>query len=136
MKFNSIKEFIKDPEIYKYVIVGVSNAVFVILLTILFTSVIGVFYLISAIIAYEISIVVSFFMHDKWTFGKVKKTSRSVTRFIKYNTFSLMGLGINSVVLVILTQQFSIHYAISELIAIFVAFTFNYIMNKKISFKN
>ena len=62
MKFKSIKEFIKDPKIYKYVIVGISNAVFVILLTILFTSALGVFYLISAIMAYEISIVVSFFI--------------------------------------------------------------------------
>jgi len=136
MKFNLIKKFIKDPEIYKYVIVGASNAGLVILLTILFTSVIGIFYLISATMAYEISIVVSFFMHDKWTFGKIEKTSHRWIRFIKYNAFSLMGLGINSAVLVILTQQFSIYYAISEFIAILVAFTFNYIMNKKISFKN
>jgi len=136
MNFNSIKEFIKDPEIYKYLIVGASNAVLVILLTILFTSVMGIFYLISAILAYEISIVVSFFMHNKWTFSKVKKISRRRVRFIKYNTFSLMGLVVNSVVLVILTQQFSIFYAISEFIAILVAFSFNYIMSKKISFKN
>ena len=136
MNFNSIKEFIKDPEIYKYLIVGASNAGLVLVLTILFTSIIGIFYLISAILAYETSIVVSFFMHDKWTFNKVKKTSQRHIRFIKYNTFSLMGLGINSAVLVILTQQFDIFYAISEFIAILVAFTLNYIMNKKISFKN
>jgi len=136
MKFNSIREFIKDPEIYKYVTVGVLNAGLVLLLTIVFTSGMGIFYLISAIMAYEISIIVSFFMHDKWTFGKIKKTSPRYSRFIKYNTFSLMGLGINSIVLVILTQQFNIYYALSEFVAIMITFIFNYSLSKKISFKN
>ena len=136
MKTNSIKDFIKNPEIYKYVIVGGINAILVLGLTIIFTSGIGIFYLLSAIIAYEISIMISFFMHDIWTFGKVKKTSKKHIRFIKYNTFSLMGLGINSGVLVILTQNFGIYYAISAFFAILITFVFNYIFSKKISFKN
>jgi len=136
MKFNSIIEFIKDPEIYKYVLVGVCNAILVLLLTVTFTSIIGIFYLWSVIMAYEISILVSFFMHDKWTFRNIKKTGPAYNRFIKYNMFSLIGLGLNSIVLVIFTQEFSIHYAISEFIALLITFIFNYVMNKKISFRN
>lgn len=136
MKNNSIKKFIKDPEIYKYALVGAINALLVLFLTVLFTLGLGIFYLFSAIIAYEISIIVSFFMHDVWTFKKIKKISQREIRFIKYNTFCLMGLGINSVILVILTQNFAIHYVISEFFAIVITFIFNYGISKKISFKN
>ena len=114
----------------------IGNAFLVLSLTIIFTSVFEIFYVISAIVAYEISIIVSFFMHDKWTFVNVKKTSKMYLRFIKYNTFSLIGLGINALVLAILTEQVGLHYTISESIAILVAFIFNYTMNKKISFRN
>ena len=136
MKFNLIIEFIKDPEIYKYVLVGGSNAILVLFLTVTFTSIMGIFYLWSAIMAYEISVLVSFFMHDKWTFRKIEKIGPGYNRFIKYNMFSLIGLGLNSIVLVIFTQEFSIHYAISEFIALLITFIFNYVMNKKISFRN
>ena len=136
MKLNSVIEFIKDPEIYKYILVGASNAILVIGLTMIFTSFMGIFYLWSAIIAYETSIIVSFFMHDKWTFKKIEKTSQIHIRFTKYNIFSLMGLAINSFVLVILTLEFNVYYATSEIIAISVTFIFNYILNKKISFRN
>ncbi len=75
-------------------------------------------------------------MHDIWTFRKIKKTSQRHERFIKYNTFCILGLVINSVILVILTQYFGIHYAISEFSAIVITFIFNYGISKKISFKN
>jgi dolichol-phosphate mannosyltransferase len=136
MKKNSLKNLVQDPEIYKYAIIGGLNAILVLLLTIIFTSGIGLFYLLSAIIAYEISIIVSFFMHDIWTFKKVKKLSQRKIRFIKYNTFCLIGLGVNSGVLVILTDNFEMHYVISEFFAILITFVFNYSFSKKISFKN
>jgi len=136
MNLNSLLAFIKNPEIYKYLTVGILNAILVLALTIIFTSVFGIFYVISAVVSFELSIIVSFFMHDKWTFVNVKKTSKMYLRFIKYNTFSLIGLGINALVLVILTEQVGLHYTISESIAILVAFIFNYTMNKKISFRN
>ena len=136
MNRDSLLAFLKNSELYKYLIVGIGNAFLVLSLTIIFTSVFEIFYLISAIAAYEISIIVSFFMHDKWTFVNVKKTSKMYSRFIKYNTFSLIGLGINALVLAILTEQVGLHYTISESIAILVSFIFNYTMNKKISFRN
>lgn len=136
MNKDSLFAFIKNPEIYKYITVGIINAILILTLTIIFTSVLGIFYVISAVVSYELSIIVSFFMHDKWTFVNVKKTSKMYSRFIKYNTFSLIGLGINALVLAILTEQVGLHYTLSESIAILVAFIFNYTMNKKISFRN
>lgn len=136
MRLNSIIDFLKNPEIYKFVLIGLFNGIFVLSLTGLFTSYFGIFYLLSALISYELSIVSSFFMHDKWTFGYFLKTSKKHIRLIKYNTFSLIGMGINGLILMILTDFIGIHYLISEGIAILIVFSFNYTTSKKISFKN
>lgn len=136
MNLKSLLIFLKNPEIYKYIIVGSINGILVIVLTVILTSLIGIFYVISVLIAYEVSICVNFFMHDKWTFNNIKKNSKNYIRFIKYNIFSLIGLGINAVVLVFLTDHIRLHYEISEAVAILVTFIFNYIMSKKISFRN
>ena len=77
-----------------------------------------------------------FFANDKWTFSIVKKTSKPYLRFIKYNSFSLIGLGIIQTVMITLTVYFGIHYILSQSIAIIIAFLFNFIVSKKISFRN
>lgn len=136
MKFNSLFIFLQRPEIYKFVIVGICNGILVLFLTNILTDLLNIFYLFSVLIAYEISIISSFFMNDKWTFNKIKKFKAPYIRFIKYNTFSLMGLGINIVILFVLTNFLEIHYVLSEGIAILISFGFNYTASKKISFKD
>jgi len=136
LRFNFILQLKKNPEIYKFFLVGMVGAIIVLFLTIVFTSIFGIFYVISAALAFEISIIWGFFANDKWTFSKVKKTSKPYFRFIKYNSFSLIALGIIQVIMITLTTQVGLHYTISESIAIIVAFSFNFTMSKKISFKN
>lgn len=136
VRLNSIFDFLKNPEISKYVAVGIFCAIMLLFLTEIFTSYLGIFYVASALISYELIIILGFFMNDKWTFGHVLKTSKKHIRLIKYNTFFLIGMGINGLVLVILTDFVGFHYLISEGIAILVAFSFNYTTSKKISFKN
>lgn len=136
MNFKSLFYFLQKAEIYKFAIVGICNGILLLILTGFFTSFLNIFYLISVLIGYEVTVISSFLMNDNWTFSKVKKTSSVYTRLIKYNTFALIGLGINLLVLFILTNYFEIHYILSEGIAILVSFIFNYSISKKISFKN
>lgn len=136
MRINSIFDFLKNPQIYKFLIIGLFNGILVLFLTGIFTSYFGIFYVISALISYELSIMSSFFMNDKWTFGNTLKISKTHTRLIKYNTFSLIGMGLNGLILIILTDYFGFHYLISEGVAILIVFSFNYTTSKKISFKN
>jgi len=136
LNFNNIVDLIKNPEIYKFLIVGIIGAILVLIFTVFFTSYLGIFYVISTTIAFEISQVWGFFANDRWTFSKVKKTSKAYVRFIKYNTFSLIALGIIQLVMIALTTQFGFHYTVGESIGIVVAFFFNFIVSKRISFKN
>lgn len=129
-------EFLKKPEIYKFLIVGIISAILVLLLTIIFTSLVGLFYVYSVAVSFEIVLIGAFFAHDKWTFSHVKKTSKTYMRFAKFNLFSLISLGLNEAVLIFFTTQIGFHYIPRESIAITFAFFFNYIISKKISFKN
>ncbi len=135
MKFNIFEDGIKNPELYKFFIVGLIGAVLVLFFTFVFTQFIEIFYVISAVIAFEISQIWGFFANDRWTFSKIKKQSKTHVRFIKYNLFSLIGLGIIQLIMITLTTQFGMHYTVSELIGIIFAFFFNFIVSKKISFK-
>lgn len=133
---NNLLDYIRCPEIYKFLVVGICAAISTLSLTILFTSIIGMYYVISVAIAFEITLIWGFFAHDRWTFSSVPKSTKPIIRFIKYNIFSIAGLGVNEVVLVFFTQFVKFHYSISEIIAIMVAFLFNYLVHKKISWKN
>jgi len=136
LKIANLIEFVKNPEIYKYLIVGGVGSIIVILFTFVFTQYLGIFYAFSAIIAFEISQVWGFFANDRWTFSKIKKTSKAYKRFIKYNLFSLISLGIIQLFMITLTTQAGFHYTVGESIGIVVAFFFNFITSKRISFKN
>jgi len=136
MKFENLIDFVKNPEIYKYLIVGIVGAIIVLLFTVLFTQGFGIHYVVSTIIAFEISQIFGFITNDRWTFSKITKTTKPYIRFIKYNLFSLIALGIIQIIMISLTTQVGLHYTLSQSIGIVVAFSFNFISSKKISFKN
>ena len=134
MNIRSLK-VLKSLEIYKFALVGVCSSIVVLLFMTFFTSTFGIFYAFSAIISLEIGVVTAFFMHERWTFTKTPKIDMAKIRFVKYNIFSLFGFGINELILIILTNKFGMHYIISEGIAILITFGFNYIINKKLTWK-
>ncbi len=137
---NSLKEFVlnilKNSQIYKFLIVGIVNAILLLVLTIFFTEYLNIFYLLSSIIAYEITIILGFIVHEYWTFVKVKKIKKSYVRFLKYNIFYFLGLLINLGFVFTLTNFFELHYSSSQFIAIVIVFLFNFLTSKKITFKN
>ncbi len=127
---------LKNPQIYKFMIVGIVNAILLLGLTIFFTDYLNIFYLFSSIIAYEITIILGFIVHEYWTFVKIKKIKKSYVRFLKYNIFYFLGLLINSGFVFVLTNLFELHYSSSQFIAIIIVFLFNFFISKKITFKN
>ena len=131
-----ISSTLKDPQIFKFMIVGIGNALLLLLLTMLFTEYLNIYYLISSIIAYEITIITGFIANEYWTFVKITKTKTVYVRFVKYNVFYFIGLIINSILVFVLTDLFEINYSWSQIFAIGIVFVFNFITSKKISFKN
>jgi dolichol-phosphate mannosyltransferase len=115
-----------------FALVGTSAAALTLFLTWLGVN-FGLYYLLSAAIAIQLSIVWAFLLHERATFkDKIVsyELSKTLLRFLKYNISSLGGQAINLSTLFILTTA-GIFYLHSEMVAILVAFIFNYTMSRK-----
>jgi len=126
LQTKSVRRFIT------FALVGASGAGIVLFLTWLGVN-LHLHYILAAAIAIEVSIGWAFLLNDRITFrDKVYNYQKSKTlfRFLKYNTSSLGGEAINLSTLFLLTS-IGFFYLHSEVVAIFVAFFFNYTVSRK-----
>lgn len=115
----------------KFCLVGTSGVLVNEGLLWLFTNVVGLFYLISAAIAIETSIINNFILNDVWTFRdrRTPGMTARLVRLLKFNLVSAVGIGINMGVLWTCTEVLGIHYLISNLCGIAAAMLWNFIIN-------
>ncbi len=122
-------------QLLKYALVGVSGLIVNTGCLYLLTEYVGIFYLVSGVIASEISIITNFLLNDKFTFSNdgVKYSRRH--RFILYNSVSLIGTYILMICMFILTEHFGIYYIYANWCGVGIVFCINYILNKHITWK-
>lgn len=89
----------------------------------------GINYLLGGVIAIEISILWNFAFNDGWTFATMRNKPFK-KRLVTFHAVSVGGMIINLVVLGILTTL-GVWYLLSELIGIFVAFAWNFVVNRR-----
>jgi len=112
----------------KFAFVGATGAIIILFLTWLLTKHMGLWYMLSATAAIELSILWAFALNTKITFSYHFVNSIDVIKAAaKYHATALGGLVINLVALYILTEYMNIYYLISEFAAIILAFGFNYL---------
>jgi dolichol-phosphate mannosyltransferase len=103
----------------------------------LLTRYAGIYYLVSSIIAIEISVINNFLWNDFWTFGSGREHKRRsfASRFGLFHLVSAGGAVINWVILLVLTQFAGIYYLISNLIGILAGFVWNYLVNRNVTWR-
>jgi len=113
---------------FTFAVVGASGAVLILLLTWMFTAYAHLFYLLSAALALEISILWAFALNNKITFHNTfKKLEDLLLALAKYQVVALGGFLVNLTVLYVFTTGLNVFYLVSELVAIIIAFGFNYL---------
>lgn len=113
-------------KLIKYSIVGISGIAVNTLVLYIFTSVLGIFYLLSSAISYEVSILSNFLINDRWTFKSVNNKSKFLTRAIYFNYTMIAGAIFGIILLYIFTDLLRINYLISNIISIFIVFIFRF----------
>ena len=116
----------------KYCLVGLSGVIVNMGLLALLTEGLNLFYAVSAAIAIEASILNNFTWNELWTFRDRRNPvlASVVSRALKFNLISLIGLGINMGILLLLTEVAGLYYIFSELFGIIAATIFNFAFNK------
>ncbi len=116
-------------QILKFGVVG--GIAFVIDYGILFllAKVIGLNELISAAISFIISLTFNYFLSTKWVFEAKKQTPKEVIIFV---LLSIVGLGINEVLIYLGTKKLGIDVMIVKLFATAIVMVYNFITRKLI----
>lgn len=116
----------------KFGLVGVLNTIINWVLFILLNS-IGVYYIISNIIAYSISTLNSYLWNSKWVF-KYNGDNINQTTF-KFITLNIIGLVLNTIILFLLVDIIKLPKIISLIITTGIVMILNYFINKLWVFK-
>ncbi len=116
--------------IVKFSLVGASGVLVILLLTWIFTEYLGLFYLLSAALAMELSILWTFALNTKVTFRYTfKESSTLVSTLAKYQLITLAGNLVSLVLIFAFTTYLDIFYLVSELASIIITFGFGYVLN-------
>ena len=90
------------------------------------TDKLGIYYLVSAILASQVSTLNNFLLTELWVFRDRDHRSHVLFRYVVFNLLNIATLAIRVPVLFILTDLFGVHYLISNLVAIGLTFGVRY----------
>lgn len=116
--------------VFKFSTVGLSGLFVNEFLLFFFTEFLGIFYLVSSIFASVVSTTINFIINDNWTFRERRK-GNLIKRLLKYYSISFVTVVIIVTVLFVLTNFLGIHYLISNIIGIFIAFSWSLLANQR-----
>lgn len=94
------------------------------------TDLVGINYLLSGCISFSISVIYNYIMSIHWVFEVKTKKSRWI-ELIVFVLLSLIGLGINQLIMWLLVEKLIINYLLSKIAATIVVMLFNFITRKK-----
>ena len=112
----------------KFGLVGASGTVLGLGVLYVFTDIVGLYYLVSSLIAFACSVSNNYAWNSLWTFRDKKASPAGYVRYVGAN---LIGLTVNITVLWIITSVVGVWYMYSAIIAVFCAFLVDYALSKK-----
>jgi dolichol-phosphate mannosyltransferase len=103
-----------------------------------FTEKFGIFYLVSSLLAIEISVLSNYVLNDLWTWHDRGKegTREYLKRMLQYHISSSAAILTNLAVLWLLTDLAHIYYLISNLFGILCGTFLNFFLNDRWTFKH
>lgn len=137
---NISKTIVKDQtdntriQLFRYLFVG--GAAFIVDLTLLFilTNYLGVYYLISAAIAFILGLIINYFLSVKWVFNRRNLENRTF-EFGIFAVIGIIGLGLNEVFIWFFTQDLQIYYLFSKILAAVIILFWNFFARKFMLFR-
>lgn len=93
------------------------------------TDLCNIHYLISATLSFIAGLTVNFFISRKWIFNNAITHNKKL-EFLLFGLIGVVGLGINDLLLWLLTNYCDIHYMISKFITVFLVYFWNFFARK------
>ncbi len=117
-------------QIIKFGLVGVIATVIDYVLLYVLTEFFNIYYLISSIISFSVSVIFNYIASVRWVFDVDKNKNSKVKELVVFIILSVIGLGINQLFMWLLSDKLNIYYMISKLFATVVVMCWNFITRK------
>ncbi|MDA3939481.1 MAG: GtrA family protein [Spirochaetia bacterium] len=124
----------KLVEFLRYFLVSVVSLGTDFLLLYLLTSLAGLHYLVSAVVSYFAGMFVNYFLSTYWVFTK-RKISNRAAEFTVFAIIGIVGLGVNELLMWLLTEVVLLHYLISRIFSAGIGYVWKYIVRKYFLFR-
>lgn len=114
-------------QILKFGVVG--GGAFLIDYSLLFilTDIFHIYYLTSSVISFIVSFIFNYILSITWVFEAKKQDVKQVVIFL---ILSLIGLGLNQIIMYLSVDIFKIYYMVSKLFATVIVMVYNFITRK------
>ncbi len=137
---NLSKELLKDKtdktkiQMFRYLFVGGAAFIVDFLSLFILTDFFGIYYLISAAIAFILGLVANYFLSISWVFNK-RKLNKQHIEFGVFALIGIVGLGLNEVFIWFFTQDLQLYYLISKIFAAVIILFWNFFARKFVLFR-
>lgn len=93
------------------------------------TEFLGVNYLISAACSFTVSVIFNYLLSVKFVF-ETKKDANKKQEFVLFVVLSLIGLGLNQIIMWATVEKIGIYYMLAKVIATGIVMVYNFITRK------
>lgn len=115
-------------QIFKFGIVGICAFGIDYILLYVFVEFLNIHHLIASALSFIVSLIFNYIASIKWVFDvNQKQTYKEVMVFA---ILSIIGLGINQIVMYVMTDLWKVYYMISKLVATAIVMVWNFITRK------
>ena len=116
-------------QMFRYVFVGGTAFVVDFFFLYFFSDVCGIYYLISGVLSFIISVLVNYWMSTKWVFNQ-DNIDNKILEFNLFLLISAIGLVFTEILLWLFTDVCGMYYLISKIIAAIIVMFWNFIARR------
>ena len=130
-----IGKLFRDPtdnimiQFFRYVFVGGTAFVVDFFFLFFFSDICGIYYLVSAVFSFIISVLVNYVMSTRWVFNQ-DNIENKVVEFNLFMLISTIGLVFTEILLYFFTDICGIHYLISKIISAVIVLFWNFLARR------
>lgn len=130
-----IGKLLRDPtdnimiQFFRYVFVGGTAFVVDFFFLYFFSDICGIYYLVSAVFSFIISVLVNYVMSTRWVFNQ-DNIENKVVEFNLFMLISTIGLVFTEILLYFFTDICGMHYLISKIISAVIVLFWNFLARR------
>ena len=126
-----ISKFIRSKlfkQLFRFGVVGFTAFLIDAGLLYVLTEYLHIYYLVSSVISFIVSLIYNYILSIFWVFDvKKKQTYKEVLLFV---VLSVIGLGVNQLVMYLGVDLLNIHYMLCKVIATIIVMIYNFVTRK------